>query len=142
MQWLTDLAELCEIEDLKVTPDRRFLKGNDYIAVVVKVDADARYEQLVRFLYLFNRTDLLHRITAIRVSTKESEGDPFLKVQFEAEGMRWSMPPPDRNCFLKQRSWKTCRTTEPRCVLPGGRFSQAAWFPYPDQERVSRCHGD
>ena len=87
MQWLTDLAELCEIEDLKVTPDRRFLKGNDYIAVVVKVDADARYEQLVRFLYLFNRTDLLHRITAMRVSTKESEGDPFLKVQFEAEGI-------------------------------------------------------
>lgn len=101
MQWLTDLAELCEIEDLKVTPDRRFLKGNDYIAVVVKVDADARYEQLVRFLYLFNRTDLLHRITAMRVSTKESEGDPFLKVQFEAEGIALVDAPSRPELFLQ-----------------------------------------
>ena len=87
VQWLTDLAELCEIEDPKVIPDRRFLKGNEYIAVVVRIEADARYEQLVRFLDLFNRTDLLHRITSMHVSTKEFEGDPYLKVQLEAEGI-------------------------------------------------------
>lgn len=87
LQWLTDLAELCEIEDLKVTPDRRFLKGNEYVSVVVRIEADARYAQLVRFLDLFNRTDLLHRITSVRVNTKEFEGDPILKVTLEAEGI-------------------------------------------------------
>ena len=87
LQWLTDLAELCGIEELKVTPDRRFLKGNEFVSVVVKLEADARYEQLVRFLDLFNRTDLLHRITSLHVSTKEFEGDPFLKIYIEAEGI-------------------------------------------------------
>ena len=87
LQWLTDMAELCGIEELKVTPDRRFLKGNEYVAVVVRIEADARYEQLVRFLDLFNRTDLLHRITSMHVTTKEFEGDTFLKVQMDAEGI-------------------------------------------------------
>ena len=54
---------------------------------MVRIEADARYEQLVRFLDLFHRTDLLHRITSVHVSTKEFEGDPFLKVQLEAEGI-------------------------------------------------------
>ena len=87
LQWLTDLAQLAGFEDLKVTTSGRSQKGNVYIAVVVKIEADARYEQLVRFLDLFYRTKLLHRVTALSVSNRVFEGDPTLKVSLDAEGL-------------------------------------------------------
>ena len=99
LEWVTDLAQFCEIEDPKVTPDQRMLKGNDFVSVAVKLEMDARYEQLVRFLDLFYRTNLLHRITSMHVSTKEFEGDPFLKVTLQAEGLALIDAPPRRTLF-------------------------------------------
>ena len=99
LEWVTDLAQLCEIEDPKVTPDQRMLRGNDFVSVAVKLEMDARYEQLVRFLDLFYRTNLLHRITSLHVTTKEFEGDPFLKVTLQAEGLALVDAPPRRTLF-------------------------------------------
>ena len=99
LEWVTDLAQLCEIEDPKVTPDQRLVRGNDFVSVAVKLEMDARYEQLVRFLDLFYRTNLLHRITSLHVSTKEFEGDPFLKVSLQAEGLALIDAPPRRTLF-------------------------------------------
>src|SRR5665213_2565614 len=55
-QWLTDMAELCEFESTRVTPVRTLAKGNVYVSVVVKLEAQPRYGQLVRFLDQFYRT--------------------------------------------------------------------------------------
>ena len=99
LEWVTDLAQLCEIEDPKVTPDQRMVKGNDFVSVAVKLEMEAHYEQLVRFLDLFYRTNLLHRITSLHVSTKEFEGDPFLKVTLQAEGLALLDAPPRRTLF-------------------------------------------
>jgi hypothetical protein len=99
LEWVTDLAQLCEIEDPKVTPDQRTVKGNDFVTVAVKLEMDARYEQLVRFLDLFYRTNLLHRVTSLHVSTKEFEGDPFLRVTLQAEGLALIGAPPRRTLF-------------------------------------------
>ncbi len=99
LEWVTDLAQLCEIEDPKVTPDQRIVRGNDFVSVAVKLEMDARYEQLVRFLDLFYRTNLLHRVTSLHVSTKEFEGDPFLRVTLQAEGLALIDAPPRRTLF-------------------------------------------
>ncbi|HEY0980759.1 hypothetical protein [Schlesneria sp.] len=98
-RWLTDLGELCEMEDLKVSPARRALKGNEYVSVGIRLEAEARYEQIVRFLDLFYRTNLLHRISQLHISSPEVEGDPFMKVSLEAEGIALVDAPTRRTLF-------------------------------------------
>ena len=102
-EWLTDLAQLSGFEDLKVSPDRTTPKGNVYVAFLVKIEADARYEQLVSFLDRFYQTDLLHRVTSLRVQSKESEGDPFFQVTLEAEGLALLDAPQRRTLFAQTR---------------------------------------
>ncbi|MBS0204692.1 MAG: hypothetical protein JSS49_17445 [Planctomycetes bacterium] len=98
--WLHDLAQLSGFDDLKVLPDRTSVsKDNVYVSVSVKIEADARYEQLCRFLDRFYRTDLLHRVASLRVTTNESEGDPLLKIVLEAEGLALIKAPQVRRLF-------------------------------------------
>ncbi|WP_010584174.1 Ig domain-containing protein [Schlesneria paludicola] len=99
MQWLTDLAQLCGFEELKVTTSGQTQKGNVYIAVVVKLDAEAKYDQLVRFLDLFYRTELMHRVTSLTISNKVFEGDPALKISLDAEGLALIAAPSRRTIF-------------------------------------------
>lgn len=99
LQWITDLAELCGFDELRVQAGATNTKAKVYISVTVKLDADARYEQLVQFLDLFYRTELLHRVNSMRVSTKVFEGDPSLKVSLEFEGLALLDTPPRRTLF-------------------------------------------
>lgn len=102
-EWLTDLAQLSGFEDLKVSPDRRASKANVYVSVMVKIEADARFEQLCNFLDRFYRADLLHRVTSLRVQSKETEGDPFFQVTLEAEGLALLDAPQRRTLFAQTR---------------------------------------
>lgn len=98
--WLHDLAQMSGFEDLKVSPGaRNRSRDNVYVSVIVKVEGEARYEQLCRFLDRFYRTDLLHRVTALRIQSKESEGDPFLKIELDAEGLAITTAPTARRLF-------------------------------------------
>ena len=99
LQWLTNLAQLCGFESLKVLPGSVAKKGNIYFSVIVKVEADARYEQLVRFLDLFYRTRLLHRVSSLNVSTKVFDGDPVMRISFDAEGLALLDAKPRRTLF-------------------------------------------
>ncbi len=99
LQWLTDLAELNGFEELRVQAGSTSAKGKVSISVVVKIEAEARFEQLTQFLDLFYRTDLLHRVSSLRVSTKVSEGDPQLKISLEAEGIALIDAPSRRTLF-------------------------------------------
>ena len=103
LEWLTDLAQLSGFEDLKVSPDKHTPKGNIYVSVVVKIEADARFEQLCNFLDRFYRADLLHRVTSLRVQSKESDGDPFFQVILEAEGLALLDAPQRRTLFAQTR---------------------------------------
>ena len=103
LEWLTDLAQLSGFEDLKVSPDRRTPKANVYVSVMVKIEAEARFEQLCNFLDRFYRADLLHRVTFLRVQSKESEGDPFFQVTLEAEGLALLDAPQRRTLFAQTR---------------------------------------
>ena len=100
VQWLTDLSQICGFESLKVSPNGESPKGKIYIAVTVRIEAEARYEQLVRFLDLFYRTQLLHRVSAMQVSTRGVfEGDPPLSISLDAEGLAMLDAPPRRTLF-------------------------------------------
>ncbi len=103
LEWLTDLAQLSGFEDLKITPDRRTPKGNVYVAFAVKIEADARFEQLISFFDRFYQADLLHRVTSLRVISKESEGDPFFQVTLEAEGLALLAAPQRRTLFAQTK---------------------------------------
>ena len=98
-RWLTDVGELCEMEDLKVTPAGRMVTGNAYVSVKVKLEADAHYEQIVRFIDLFYRTNLLHRISQLHITSAESDGDPYMRVMLEAEGLALIDAPTRRTLF-------------------------------------------
>jgi len=102
-EWLTDLAQLSGLEDLKVSPDRQTPKGNVYVSVMVKIEADARFEQLCNFLDRFYRADLLHRVTLLRVQSRESDGDPFFQVTLEAEALALLDAPQRRTLFAQTR---------------------------------------
>ena len=102
VEWLTDLSQLCGFEGLKVTqaPGGTAAKGNVYISVVGKVEAEAHYEQLVKFLDLFYRTKLLHRISKLHVSRQRCLRETrVLKVSFEAEGLALVDAPSRRTLF-------------------------------------------
>lgn len=99
VEWLVDLGQLCGFEAPRVTPGGTIAKGNVYISVVGKIEAEARYDQLVMFLDLFYRTNLLHRISKLHVTTKVFEGDPILKVSIDAEGLALIDAPSRRTLF-------------------------------------------
>lgn len=98
--WLHDLAQLSGFEDLKVSPDVMTVsRDNVFVSVHIKLEADARFEQLCRFLDRFYRTDLLHRVTALRVQSQESDGDPAMQIQMDIEGVAIANAPQTRRLF-------------------------------------------
>lgn len=99
VEWLTDIAELCGFDDPKVLPGNLVTKGKVYISVGAKVEANARYEQLVKFLDVFYRTSLAQRISALNVTTKVFEGDPVLTIKLDAEGLVMLDTPSRRTLF-------------------------------------------
>lgn len=99
VRWLTDIAESCGFDDTKVLPGNLVTKGKVYISVGAKLEANAKYEQLVRFLDLFYRTSLAQRITALNVTTKVFEGDPLLTIKLDAEGLVMLDAPSRRTLF-------------------------------------------
>lgn len=103
LQWLTDLSQLCGFESLKILPGTQKKEGDVYVSLVVKIDGEARYEQVVRWLDLFYRTELLHRVTALHINTKVFEGDPQLSVSIEAEGLVILDTPPRQTLFPETR---------------------------------------
>lgn len=96
-EWVTDLALLAGFEKPTVTPaaTRRVMKLNNskvgdpnvYVAVTLIIEAYVTYGQLCTFLDHFHRANLLHRISLLRVESRESAGDPQMKVVLNAEAL-------------------------------------------------------
>jgi hypothetical protein len=86
-EWLTDLAEVAGIASLRVTPEAlQFTPDKSFRSVRVSVKGEATFEQLTYFLHQFYRTDLLHRIQALKVEGPANPGGP-LKLTIMAEGI-------------------------------------------------------
>jgi hypothetical protein len=98
--WLHDLAQLSGFEDLEIRPERLMVsRDNVFVSVNVKIEAHAHYEQICHFLNRFYRADILHRVTAMRVQSRESDGDPLLQITIDAEGLAIVAAPQNRRLF-------------------------------------------
>ena len=85
--WVTDLAFLSDMQSIDVTPGRKIQKRGVYSAVQVTLKAEATFENVVRFLYHFSRTNLKQRIVELDLESEDNEGNPILDVNIIAEGM-------------------------------------------------------
>ncbi len=86
-EWLNDLAEVAGISNLRVTPEPlQVTPDKSFRSVRVSVKGEATFEQLTYFLHQFYRTDLLHRIQALKVEGPTNPGGP-LKITIMAEGI-------------------------------------------------------
>lgn len=123
-EWVLDLANICGFEELSVKPGATRSKGAVYVSVFVLVEAEARHEQLCRFLELIERTALLQRVARLKVESRESEGDPVFKVSIDVEGLALLNAPQRKTLFprgeLAQALGDDGRTLQ---------VSEAAGFP-------------
>lgn len=98
-EWLTNLAQLVGMEELKLTPGRRQVQGTTYAAVQVSLEGRATLDQVTAFLYHFHRAGLLHRVVQLSTESESSQGSPKLKVSLVAEGMCLRDVPPREQLF-------------------------------------------
>ncbi len=93
-EWLTHLTDIAGWENVKVRPlPTGLARNNIYISVPITIEAEARYAQLAQFLDLFHKTDLLHRISKLHVTSSESDGDPFLRIVIDTEALALTKAP-------------------------------------------------
>ena len=102
-KWLADLVEMAGFEQPKLTLPQTTPKGKFYHAVPIHIQAEATLDQVCRFLYLFHRADLLHRISSIKPfdSLEGNQGNPLLKVHLQAEGLSLTAAP-DRKYLFRE----------------------------------------
>ena len=85
--WITNLAEQCKFAQLKVTPGRTENRPGQYITVNVDLEAETDLEGLSRFLFLFEKADLMHRVSSLDIESTGSQDNPRMEITLTAEGM-------------------------------------------------------
>ncbi|MBW3542673.1 MAG: putative Ig domain-containing protein [Planctomycetes bacterium] len=101
-EWLDDLAEIAGLREPKVTSGMTLPKGKVYTAVQVSVEAQCTLEELARFLHLFHRADLMHRIARVeRIESQSNAGNPLLDVNLTAEALAIAAAPERRRIFAE-----------------------------------------
>ena len=136
-EWLNDLAEVAGISNLRVTPEPVQVNPNaSFRTVRVSVKGQATFEQLTYFLHEFYRTDLLHRVQALKVEGPTNPGEP-LKIAGDCRG---SLP---ARCSAAQSSFSQDRIGQlaPAKFRHGqGRldrgFSVGAWIHGPHRRET------
>ena len=85
--WLTDLSADVGFIDPKIVPENRSARSNTYVAIDVRVETKAKFEQLAKFLFLFYESGLLHKIQSLNVTSPAHVGNPVLDIEFVAQGL-------------------------------------------------------
>ncbi len=94
-EWVLDLARLSGWQQLKPSLPNRPLIDDTFHSIPVALEAQATFEELAKFLFLFERTRLMQRLTRFEVISTETEGNPRLEVSIVAEGISL-LKAPDR----------------------------------------------
>ncbi len=97
-QWLTELALGAGLE-VTAKPGVRRPVGDIYTGVQVSLEGTATFDELQTFLRRFRRTDLLHRIYQLDLTSPAAEGDPRLRLVMVAEGLNIEGTPPRSRLF-------------------------------------------
>ncbi|MFN9216904.1 MAG: putative Ig domain-containing protein [Planctomyces sp.] len=88
-EWVFDLARQCGFSGsgFEVIPGARSAQ-KEYSTVAVEIKkAEVDLQGLARFLYLFDQSALLHRISGMKVDSPGAQGNPRLAVTLTVEGM-------------------------------------------------------
>ncbi|MBT4868202.1 MAG: hypothetical protein HON53_24110 [Planctomycetaceae bacterium] len=137
--WLDDLARMAGIEKPVVIPGRRAVsrrksvRGDLFTGVLVSLEFKATLSELSRFLYLFYRSNLAHRVVDLNIDSPENRGNPELTISLTAEGLSFASAPKRSTLFpqakLKQNfdSSATSLTVE---------TTKAAGFPKKSNYRI------
>ncbi|MEZ6057427.1 MAG: cadherin repeat domain-containing protein [Planctomycetaceae bacterium] len=116
--WLVDLAEFSGFDSIVPTLGGQPVFGQRASSrsgrkeeplgntVNVTLKGKATLEQVATFLYHFERTALLHRITQCDITSTDIDGNPKLQVTIAAEGLALSAAP-SRNRLFPQSLLKT-----------------------------------
>ncbi|MFN8705327.1 MAG: putative Ig domain-containing protein [Planctomyces sp.] len=86
-EWIESLARECDFARLTVEPGRRPDRAGRFLSVSVDVKAETDLDGLSRFLFLFDQTGLMHRVSELSVRSTGSIGNPRLEISFTAEGI-------------------------------------------------------
>ncbi|MFV0444461.1 MAG: cadherin repeat domain-containing protein [Planctomycetaceae bacterium] len=86
-EWLVELARLSGWQRIEPQLGSRNPSAQVFTTIPVVLSAEATLREVATFLFHFERTGLMHRITKCDLSSPETEGDPRLKVTLVAEGI-------------------------------------------------------
>ena len=89
LKWVQELAELSHWKS--ITPnkslDARAQLGKIGVKVPVTLTAKARLADVATFLWHFERTDLLQRVSSLELISPSADGDPEFTVKITLEGI-------------------------------------------------------
>jgi len=121
---ITDLVHLSGFDgpSIRPAPSRIFVKEKDgsnniYISMTVTVEADVTYGQLCTFLDHFYRMNLLHRISRLHVDSRESAGDPLIRITLDCEALALAEVPPRRTLFAETTLTAKLAAADTQCQV-------------------------
>jgi hypothetical protein len=104
--WLIDLATRSKLTDVSVkslrTADFKSTgdsKKEAFHVVSATLKAQGTFEKLCDFLYEFRAAGLLHRVSKMRLASKQSTGDPVLDIDLTVEGLSLKEAPSRATLF-------------------------------------------
>ncbi|MBL8817340.1 MAG: putative Ig domain-containing protein [Planctomyces sp.] len=86
-EWIEDLAQQCAFSGLSVEPGTKSEQPGRFLEVAVDVKGETNLSGLTQFLFLFEKTGLVHRVSDLKVKSTGSQGDPRLEVSMTCQGM-------------------------------------------------------
>ena len=94
--WLIELATRTQLSDVSVKALRTDSKpkGDAYYLISATLRAQGTLEKLCDFLYEFRSIGLLHRVSQMRLTSKQNTGDPVLDIDLTVEGLSLKDAPP------------------------------------------------
>ena len=122
--WITNLAEQCRFSQLDVKPGGAGGSRGDLATVEVLVEAETDLEGISRFMYLFEKAELMHRVSSLEINSTGSSGKPRMEIKLTAEGM--SMADAAQRSDIFSRTVLADELAEDATTL---RVAEAADFP-------------
>ncbi|MDB4786482.1 MAG: Ig domain-containing protein [Planctomycetaceae bacterium] len=102
-EWVTELANMYQLQDLEVKPEGRSSRGKVYTSVRVGLTAQASYEQICRFLSAFENAAILHRVSQLHLECDEHRGNPLVEISLSAEALALPDSPMRETIFPRFR---------------------------------------
>jgi Putative Ig domain len=143
-EWVHDLADVVGFDGLVVDPGKSIerqsigqgrLRKPLYASVPVGIDGKTTLDRLCRFLYYFHRTNIPHRISDIKITSEENEGNPLLKVKMTVEALSMAQAAPRKRIFPESKLEDPLGRADDKAKVVAARGFPAA---EPFQVRIGR----